>query len=55
MDLIKALPDDSSSDDKKELLATQERLVESYNSLSQKYHTEKVDNPNNSLVLGWTS
>jgi hypothetical protein len=49
MDLIEALED---SDEKKELLALQKSLIDQYDTLSNKYHTEKSQNENNSLVLG---
>ncbi|CAB9506724.1 Cytidine and deoxycytidylate deaminase zinc-binding region [Seminavis robusta] len=49
IDLVKGLED---SDDKKELEATVERLLASYDTLSNKYHTEKSNNADNSLVLG---
>jgi len=50
MDLVAALPDDHV--DKAELVATQERLLATYDTLAHQYHSEKMDNPNNSLVLG---
>ena len=49
MDLIKALPE---SEEKKQLLETQNRLIEIYTSLSDVYHKEKESNLSNSLVLG---
>jgi len=49
MDLIEGLEE---SDDKNALLEKQQELVEAYERLSNKYHTEKKDNLNNSLVLG---
>jgi len=52
MDLIEDL--DESVPEKKELQATVKRLIAAYDALSKKYHTEKADNPDNSLVLGWT-
>ena len=50
MDLVAALPDDHEV--KAELVATQERLLVTYDALAHQYHSEKMDNPNNSLVLG---
>ena len=50
MDLIANL--DDSVPEKKELLDLQQELIDAYDELSRKYHTEKVDNFNNSLVLG---
>ena len=50
MDLVAALPDEHA--DKAELVATQERLLATYDALAHQYHSEKMDNPNNSLVLG---
>jgi hypothetical protein len=50
MDLISELED--GSDEKKELLEFQERLIRAYDSLSNKYHSEKAGNNSNSLVLG---
>eukprot|EP00934_Nitzschia_sp_Nitz4_P006801 Nitzschia sp. Nitz4//scaffold238_size30058//25661//26386//NITZ4_008006-RA/size30058-processed-gene-0.56-mRNA-1//1//CDS//3329543549//6791//frame0 len=49
MDLVDALPE---GDDKTELLATQKRLLDAYDTLANKYHSEKAANPDNSLVLG---
>lgn len=49
MDLVQELP---SSDEKTELQATIQRLLGAYEKLSNKYHTEKVNNADNSLVLG---
>jgi tRNA(Arg) A34 adenosine deaminase TadA len=51
MDLIEDL-DDETVPEKKELQATVQRLMAAYDALSNKYHTEKSDNPDNSLVLG---
>jgi len=51
MDLVSALPEDDP--DKLELMETQERLLETYDTLANQYHTEKLDSPKNSLVLGW--
>jgi tRNA(Arg) A34 adenosine deaminase TadA len=48
MDLIEALPEGS---EKEELLNLQNDLSAEYDRLSNKYHTEKVDNKDNSLVL----
>jgi tRNA(Arg) A34 adenosine deaminase TadA len=50
MDLIEEL--DESVPAKKELQDTVKRLLEAYDVLSNKYHTEKSANPKNSLVLG---
>lgn len=50
MDLIEDL--DETVPEKKELQATVQRLIAAYDKLSNKYHTEKAENPNNSLVLG---
>lgn len=49
MDLVAALPE---SDDKTELIATQERLLQTYDELANQYHSEKASNTKNSLVLG---
>lgn len=49
MDLIDLVEDEAA---KSELKATQHRLMEAYDKLSNKYHTEKAENGNNSLVLG---
>jgi tRNA(Arg) A34 adenosine deaminase TadA len=49
MDLIDHVEDEA---DKSELKATQQRLMDAYDKLSTKYHTEKAENGNNSLVLG---
>ena len=48
MDLIEALPE---GDEKQELVNLQNELSADYDKLSNKYHTEAVDNKNNSLVL----
>mmetsp|Transcript_28699 Transcript_28699/g.77719 ORF Transcript_28699/g.77719 Transcript_28699/m.77719 type:complete len:222 (+) Transcript_28699:195-860(+) len=48
MEAIKELPD---SDVKTECLQLQEKLIERYEQLSTKYHTDKVGNKDNSLVL----
>ena len=50
MDLIEEL--DDSVPEKKDLQATVQRLIQAYDNLSNKYHTEKADNPDNSLGLG---
>ena len=50
MDLIEDL--DESVPEKKQLQATVQRLTQAYDRLSNKYHTEKLNNPDNSLVLG---
>ena len=49
MDLIDLVEDEAA---RSELKATQQRLMDAYDKLSNKYHTEKVENGNNSLVLG---
>lgn len=49
MDLIGNLDDGK---EKKELVEIQDRLIKVYDTLSEKYHSEKKENPNNSLVLG---
>jgi len=49
MELIEDLPE---SKEKTELLAQQQRLLDAYDKLSAKYHSEKANNANNSLVLG---
>ena len=49
MDLVEALPE---GEEKTELVACQNRLLEAYDKLANQYHTEKVNNPENSLVLG---
>ena len=50
MDLIANL--DDSLPAKEELLSLQEELIGIYDTLSSKYHAEKVNNSNNTLVLG---
>ena len=40
------------SEEKTELLAQQQRLLDAYDKLAAKYHSEKANNANNSLVLG---
>lgn len=42
---------DVGEEKKKELQATVQRLIKAYDELSNKYHSEKANNPNNSLVL----
>jgi len=49
MDLIKELPD---SEEKHNLMKTQDRLTEIYASLADMYHEEKGANEKNSLVMG---
>ena len=49
MDLIDQLDDEES---KTTLKAKQQRLMDAYDQLSNKYHSEKAQNKNNSLVLG---
>lgn len=48
MDAIKELPE---SDIKTECVTLQEKLIKEYERLSNKYHTDKVNNEDNSLVL----
>lgn len=48
LDLIEALDE---SDEKKELQNRVQKLFDAYDVLSKKYHTEKANNPQNSLVL----
>ena len=43
---------DDSVPEKRELLALQQELLDIYDKLSSKYHTDKVNNANNTLVLG---
>jgi tRNA(Arg) A34 adenosine deaminase TadA len=50
MELIEQLDEDS--EEKKALQDQVERLIADYDALSNKYHSEKADNKNNSLVLG---
>ena len=50
MDMVEALGDQLPQ--KAELQAVVQRLLSKYDALSNKYHSEKADNPNNSLVLG---
>jgi len=50
IDLVEELADDVA--EKTELQATVQRLLEAYDKLSNQYHTEKVNNTDNSLVLG---
>ena len=49
MELIENLKD---GEEKNELMEIQDRLINVYDSLSEKYHSEKTTNKNNSLVLG---
>jgi len=49
MDAVGKLPE---SDVKTECVILQEKLIKDYERLSTKYHTEKVNNKDNSLVLG---
>lgn len=49
MDLIADLDD---GPEKAELQAMSDSLIEAYDKLSNKYHSEKAQNENNSLVLG---
>ena len=46
VDLIEALPDGAEKDD---LKAAVQRITKGYNELSDKYHSEKGDNPDNNL------
>ncbi|KAL3919137.1 MAG: hypothetical protein SGPRY_005741 [Prymnesium sp.] len=46
--LIEALPDGA---DKQELTATVARITSAYNSLSNKYHSEKQGNPSNDMAF----
>jgi tRNA(Arg) A34 adenosine deaminase TadA len=50
MDLIDELED--TAPEKAALNSQLRRLIEAYDSLSNKYHSEKASNENNSLVLG---
>jgi len=50
MDLIRDVP--SENEYKPRLLLLQNELLDTYDKLSKKYHTEKSSNENNSLVLG---
>merc|ERR1719343_512278 len=47
LDLIDACDDGHQ----KEFRGTVERITQRYNQLSQKYHSEKIDNPNNTLAF----
>lgn len=49
MDLIEDLEDGA---EKEELKAMSDALIDAYDKLSKKYHSEKAQNENNSLVLG---
>ncbi|EJK45112.1 hypothetical protein THAOC_36291 [Thalassiosira oceanica] len=49
LDLIEQVED---KDAKNNLISRSANLLEKYNKLSDKYHAEKADNENNSLVLG---
>lgn len=49
MDMIADLPE---GDAKKELVDLQNKLLDDYDKLANKYHSEKASNENNSLVLG---
>lgn len=48
MEMVDALPD---GDEKAELKEIQDRLLKRYDELANKYHSEKANNENNSLVL----
>ena len=48
IDLINELPE---GEEKTALLASVDRVAAIYNDLSQKYHSEKADNPDNSLAF----
>jgi hypothetical protein len=50
MDLVSELAD--GSDDKIELQKTVDCLLKKYNAMADKYHSEKANNTDNSLVLG---
>lgn len=50
MELVHALPETDPL--KPELLETQARLLALYDALANQYHSEKMENPQNSLVLG---
>jgi len=50
--LIELIDKLEEGEEKDELKAIEKRLTGVYDSLSEKYHTEKASNPNNSLVLG---
>lgn len=49
MELVEQLPE---GEEKTDLLAQQQRLLDAYDKLANKYHSEKATNANNSLVLG---
>lgn len=49
MEMITALEE---GEDKRLLIELQNKLLEKYDKLSMKYHSEKASNENNSLVLG---
>ena len=50
--LMSAIESLEESEEKATLQATAKRLLDSYDVLSKKYHSEKAENPDNSLVLG---
>jgi hypothetical protein len=56
VDLVAELPDDdgdgNNNFDKVELQTTIKVLLKKYNDMAEKYHAEKADNADNSLVLG---
>lgn len=49
--LMTAIESLQDGQEKKTLQATSKRLLAKYEALSNKYHTEKEENPNNSLAL----
>ena len=49
MEMITALEE---GEDKRLLIELQNKLLDKYDKLSMKYHSEKASNENNSLVLG---
>jgi hypothetical protein len=50
MEMIEAV--EESNELKPRLVELQKELLETYDKLSTKYHTEKSSNADNSLVLG---
>lgn len=50
MELVEGL--DDADEKKASLLLIQQQLIEEYDKLSNQYHTEKLTNANNNLVLG---
>jgi len=49
LDMIEALPEESA--EKTQLKLQVERIATKYNDLSSKYHSEKADNPENTLAF----